>query len=45
MAVAMPAQAQLEQALEIAKNSTAASAAAQQRVEQADDDADSMSRD
>lgn len=45
MAVAMPAQAQLEQALGIAKNSTAASAAAQQRVEQADDDADSMSRD
>ncbi len=45
MAVAMPAQAQLEQALGIAKNSTAASAASQLRVEQADDDADSMARD
>jgi len=45
MAVAIPAHAQLEQALGIAKNSTAASAASQQRVEQADDDADSMARD
>jgi len=45
MAVAMPAHAQLEQALGIAKNSTAASAASQLRVEKADDDADSMARD
>ncbi len=45
LAIAAPAQAQLEQALGIAKNSTAASAAAQLSVEQADDDADSMARD
>ncbi len=45
MAVAVPAQAQLEQALRIAKNSTAASAASQQRIEDADDAADSAARD
>ena len=45
LAVAVPAQAQLEQALRIAKSSTAASAASQQRIEQADDDAESMVRD
>lgn len=45
MAVAIPAQAQLEQALRIAKNSTAASAASQQRIESADDAADSAARD
>ncbi len=45
MAVAMPAQAQLEQALRIAQSSTAASAAAQRQVEKADDTAESASRD
>ncbi len=44
MAFAMPAHAQLDSALSAAKSSTAASAASQQRVEQMDDDADSMIR-
>ncbi len=44
MAFAMPAQAQLESALRAATQSTAASAASQQRVEKADDDAESMLR-
>ena len=39
-----PAHAQLEEALRTAKSSTAASAASQARVEQNDDDADSMLR-
>ncbi|PHR94361.1 MAG: hypothetical protein COA69_01835 [Robiginitomaculum sp.] len=42
----MPAQAQtLDRAMQVAKSSTAASAASQQRVETLDDDADSMIRD
>jgi len=45
LAVAMPAQAQLEQALRVAKSSTAASAAAQRQVEQSDDTAESAARD
>ena len=44
MAFAVPAHAQLDSALSAAKSSTAASAASQQRVEQMDDDADSMIR-
>jgi hypothetical protein len=44
MAFSMPAHAQLEEALRTAKSSTAASAASQARVEQNDDDADSMVR-
>ncbi len=44
-AISVPAHAQLEQALRIAKNSTAAAAASQKRIEQLDDDADSMVRD
>lgn len=43
---ALPAQAQtLDRAMQIAKSSTAASAASQQRVETLDDDADTMIRD
>ncbi|MCF6293758.1 MAG: DUF3450 domain-containing protein [Robiginitomaculum sp.] len=45
LAVAMPAQAQLEQALRVAQSSTAASAAAQRQVEQSDDTAESAARD
>lgn len=45
MAVAVPAQAQLEQALRVASSSTAASAAAQQRIEASDDDAETAARD
>ncbi len=40
----VPAHAQLDTALSIAKSSTAAAAASQQRVEQADDQADNASR-
>ncbi len=45
LAVAVPAQAQLEQALRVASSSTAASAAAQQRIETSDDDAETAARD
>ena len=45
LVIAMPAHAQLEQALRVAKSSTAASAASQQRVEDADDAAESAARD
>lgn len=45
LAVAVPAQAQLEQALGVAINSTAASAAAQRQVEQSDDTAETAARD
>lgn len=45
MALAMPAQAQLDQALRIAKGSTAAAAASQKRVENLDDAADTAVRD
>jgi len=44
VAFATPAHAQLDSALSTAKASTAASAASQQRVEQADDAADNMIR-
>ncbi len=42
--LATPAHAQLDRALSIAKSSTAAAAASQQRVEQLDDQADTASR-
>ena len=45
LAVAMPAQAQLEQALRVAKGSTAAAAASQKKVETLDDAADTAVRD
>ncbi len=45
LAVAMPAQAQLDQALRIAKGSTAAAAASQQRIDDLDDAADTAVRD
>ncbi len=45
MAIATPAQAQLEQALSIAKRSTAAAAAAQKQISDLDDAADSAVRD
>ncbi|HFE39643.1 MAG TPA: DUF3450 family protein, partial [Gammaproteobacteria bacterium] len=44
LAFAIPAHAQLESAMRTAKSSTAASAASQQRVENLDDEADSMLR-
>jgi len=43
-AIALPAQAQLDAALDEAKRSTAASAASQQTVERLDDEADNMAR-
>ena len=45
LAVAVPAQAQLEQALRVAQSSTAASAAAQKQVERSDDTAETAARD
>ncbi len=45
LAFSMPAQAQLERAMQVAKSATAASAASQSRVENLDDEADSMIRD
>ena len=44
LAFATPAYAQLDSALSVAKASTAASAASQQRVEELDDEADQMIR-